>query len=396
MMRGHRGYLVKAQRSIFFSIVILFSVGCSKAQFSSSKEAALGKSVFTDDVNDGINQPDGSGDDTDGHVRQPSREEDMGQVRQPDGTPDEVDVILVCSDSRSAKSANFKRAAAQNLPVQLMIDGKACTSDLAKIKGLLTKKSITVADARAICPAAAPTDNIFSSVSLVIDGKEWNASMRGTLEVLYARNKQTQPEEEAADALCDQHSSPLVIHIGSDPNRPQPIALSSQADGVDFDLLGDSLGHESVRISWFTNHDYGLLALPDRHGKVKGIDQLFGNNTVGPDGLFSENGYAALAKYDGTTADGAFRLASADGVIDQRDAVYNRLRVWVDLNLDGVAQTRELIPLRRAGIASIDLDFSNDYAETDQYGNQTLMKSVVSRFDGTLDLIFDLWFAYKF
>jgi hypothetical protein len=139
-----------------------------------------------------------------------------------------------------------------------------------------------------------------------------------------------------------------------------------------------------------------LLALPDENGQVTSIDQLFGNSTVGPDGRFADNGYQALAKYDGTTADGYFQVAEADGFIDSRDPVYRRLRVWVDENLDGVAQASELIPLHRERIAAIDLDYSSDYAETDVYGNQTMMKSVVRHFDGSLDLIFDLWFAYQF
>jgi hypothetical protein len=45
-------------------------------------------------------------------------------------------------------------------------------------------------------------------------------------------------------------------------------------------------------------------------------------------------------------------------------------------------------------VAVIDLHFDNRYKEQDQYGNQTLMKSVVQMEDGKMHLLFDLWFRY--
>ena len=65
------------------------------------------------------------------------------------------------------------------------------------------------------------------------------------------------------------------------------------------------------------------------------------------------------------------------------------------MNLDGRGDAHEMTSLRRANIAYIDLEYSSDYAETDRYGNETKMKSVVGYNDGSLDLIFDLWFRYN-
>lgn len=380
--------------------------GCSAAKFSSNKQELLSKTSAFDygDYQGQINQPNAEGNgitqpgDASGQVNQPGGglfDGFGGFLHQPDGTDDEVDFLLMCSDNKSMFSTNFKRAVADNLPVQLLIDKKICTQDINAIKSLISKKSFSVADASTLCPGLVPEGGHWSNVSLVVDGESVTAA-RGSITVLYALNNDRQPADEAADDLCDRRSSPLVIHINSDPTNPQPVALTSQGDGIFFDLLGERSGHQAVKISWFTNLDYGLLALPDENGQVTSIDQLFGNSTVGPDGRFADNGYQALAKYDGTTADGYFQVAAADGFIDARDPVYRRLRVWVDENLDGIAQPSELIPLHRERIAAIDLDYSSDYAETDIYGNQTMMKSVVRHFDGSLDLIFDLWFAYQF
>lgn len=67
-------------------------------------------------------------------------------------------------------------------------------------------------------------------------------------------------------------------------------------------------GEPGIRSVFFPNQDYALLTLPDSQGRIAGIDQLFGDNTFGPDGAFAANGYAALAKYDGKTSDGRLDL----------------------------------------------------------------------------------------
>ncbi|MGZ3723031.1 MAG: hypothetical protein ACXVA9_08885 [Bdellovibrionales bacterium] len=377
--------------------LFLILASCTQTKFASEKgELLASQGAFTTN----LSQPgaDGNGiknnGDATGNLVQGGGDA-TGNLHQPDGTDSEIDLLLMCSDRRSGDNANFKRAYDENLPVELLIGTNVCTNNKDEIKAIIQKKKFTLGDAQRLCPALVPASGQWANVTIGIDGVPYN-SMRGTITVLYALNTQTDPPSQAADALCDKRSSPLVIHLTSDTSTPQPIALSSQADGVLFDLLGARNNHLPVQISWFTNQDYGLLALPDTNGEVNSIDQLFGDNTVGPDGRFSDNGYAALAKYDGTTSDGAFQVAKPDGIIDRHDPVFSRLRIWVDKNLDGKAQPEELIPLRKARISYIDLKYSTAYAETDQYGNQTLMKSVVGYWDGSLDLIFDLWFAYKF
>jgi hypothetical protein len=424
-MHPQRFYLV-------FSILLL--AGCSATEFSSKQAVLSSKSVFSpsadeysgqvrqgSDANGNIRSPastDASGwlsglvgslpkapnysnniyganaPDAGNGIQSPGTSGDAGDnVKQDDNTNDEVDLRFLCSDNESMSSTNYKRAVSQNKPVSLMVGTTVCTDDINKIKPLVQKKSITIADLQSLCPAALPAAGKWSKLTLKIDGESY-VSVDGEIEFLYALNKQIIPADQAGDSLCDQRSSPLVIHMASDVNNPKAIELSSQEDGIDFDLLGASNNYESVRISWFTNEDYRMLALPDAEGKVRGIDQLFGNATTGPDGQDADNGYAALAKYDGTSADGHFRLAQPDGRIDRRDPIFSRLRLWLDRNRDGVSQPDELVSLKAAHIAYIDLDYSTDYAETDQYGNKTMMKSVVGYTNGALDLIFDLWFAY--
>ncbi|MBX3022125.1 MAG: hypothetical protein KF799_10665 [Bdellovibrionales bacterium] len=338
-----------------------------------------------------VNQPS-SGDSASGVVTDPRTviPPPKTELAEPGG--DGVAFVLTCSDAYVKSKTSLKRAFAEGLAMTLSVNDQACTSNTSTIKSMIYKKGVTYADLAKICPSAKPASG--SVVNLDFANASYRSAF-GSMNIVYAANQDTSVASEVADALCDNKTSPLVIHVNSDPTRPLPIALSSQEDGVMFDILGAKNDHRPVRISWFTNHEYGMLALPDARGRVRGIDQLFGNATLGPDQKFAADGYAALAKYDGTTEDGRFQSGKADGFIDQRDAVYSRLRVWMDRNHDGIAQAHELISLRQAGISYIDLDFSTEFAETDQYGNQTLMKSIVGRIDGSIDLIFDLWFSYK-
>lgn len=382
------------KHGLYVLCVSFLFLGCNAAKFSTKAgtlaKAVMGPSNATGEGNGIKNETDGNltqagGGDAEGGLGQNGGgDEADGRLNQPDGTNDEVDIELLCSDSRSEDNINFKRAVAEGLPITLAVDKQPCTSSVSEIQALVAKKKFTLDDAKRLCPALVPASGKWASVEIFINGKS-TPSKKGVITLLYARNEDTSVDAEAADAMCDQRKSPLVIHVASDVNNPLPIALSSQDKGVYFDIAGRSNNHVPLKISWFTNHDYRLLTLPDSRGRVRGIDQLFGDNTVGPDGKAASDGYAALAKYD----------SNGDGTIDSKDPVFSQLRLWLDKDFDGVARARELSSLSSVGLVYIDLDYSTDYAETDRYGNQTTMKSIVGYQDGSMDLIFDLWFNVK-
>jgi hypothetical protein len=154
---------------------------------------------------------------------------------------------------------------------------------------------------------------------------------------------------------------PLTINLGS-----SPIALSSQANGVLMDLDGNgNLNQISwpllpAQVTFLVNLSNGMPS-----GGAIGPQQIFGNYTVGPDGQVAANGYDALAKYD----------LNGDGVINSQDAIWSELRVWQDLNRNGVADAGELLTLSQVGITSIVLPRASgnvvkENCQLDQYGNQ--------------------------
>ena len=223
---------------------------------------------------------------------------------------------------------------------------------------------------------------------------------QGAVFVLYDTNNSNQNSggRTGPGDICDSRGSPLVIDTASASNDPEPIELSKPLDGIMFDILGLNSfpsPNQPKRVSWVLNPQrYQFLVLPTKEGDVLSVDQMFGNNTQGPDGKFSENGFTALAKFDGKDINGDRQLQEPDGKIDAHDAIFSQLALWADLNRDGIAQPGELTKLRDAGITEIDLGYDPNYEETDRYGNQTKLKSVVKFEDGRVRLVFDLWFRY--
>jgi hypothetical protein len=194
---------------------------------------------------------------------------------------------------------------------------------------------------------------------------------------------------------CDAYnSSPLVVDMRSASEQRHIFELSEPSLGIDFDILGLNSTpsiHSKKRISWFQDPRIMPIVLP-KNGGVEGINELFGDNTLGPDNEFAKNGFAALSKYDGLRFKTMTRT-KADGYINKKDEVYFKLKVWYDRNLDGVAQANELFSLQRAGIETIDLNFDANYYSRDQYGNEIKYKSVVKLTNGKLKPIFDIWFT---
>jgi len=165
--------------------------------------------------------------------------------------------------------------------------------------------------------------------------------------------------------------SPLVVDLGRGVSLADPSDTETY-----FDLNGDA---DEERISCVK--EGAFLTLPDSQGLVHDINNLFGDNTVGPDGLKASNGFLALAKHDD----------DRDGIITSKDSVFERLKLWKDDNCDGVAARYELKNLESAMIAMIDLDYA-DMMERDAYGNETRQRSVVELINGRLLKIFDVWF----
>jgi RHS repeat-associated protein len=142
---------------------------------------------------------------------------------------------------------------------------------------------------------------------------------------------------------------PLILRLDG-----KPIQLTDPTGGVSFDLDGTGV---RKWVSWtHAGSTAGFLVLDlDGDGRITTGAELFGMTVGAPrhqKPAAAENSFMLLAAYDTPALGG-----NGDGMINAADAVFSRLRLWVDANHDGVSQPEELISLATAGIVSIELSY---------------------------------------
>lgn len=131
---------------------------------------------------------------------------------------------------------------------------------------------------------------------------------------------------------------------GSDKVRHDPLVLDLDGDGIEltdiadppvfFDADGDGV----ATLTGWIDPDDGFLARDlDGNGLIETQAELFGTGTA--------DAISDLAALDD----------NGDGVIDAKDAIWSDLKVWRDLNQDGVSTANEVRSLDDVGLLSISV-----------------------------------------
>jgi Ca2+-binding RTX toxin-like protein len=127
-------------------------------------------------------------------------------------------------------------------------------------------------------------------------------------------------------------------------NTWDPLVIDMDGDGVNADILTGQQVYFDLNnnglaeaINWVNSNDGFLVRDLNANGTIDNGGELFGDQTT--------NGFAALKTLD----------SNADGKITAADAAFSSLKIWQDLNKNGISETGELQTLTAAGITSIDV-----------------------------------------
>jgi hypothetical protein len=186
---------------------------------------------------------------------------------------------------------------------------------------------------------------------------------------------------------CELPNCSVIVDTARDGYR-----LTSVEDGVRFDLNTDGVPEQ---VAWTRpNSDEAFLAL-DRNGngQIDDGSELFGNHTpayADRADVTAANGFEALKFAEGPS----YGRSLFDRQIDARDAVYDRLLLWRDLNHNGISEPDELQPVRESGLVAIGTDYKNK-KRVDRYGNEFRQRASVIWEGGEVDDVFDVWLRWR-
>ncbi|AWK40593.1 S8 family serine peptidase [Photorhabdus laumondii] len=151
----------------------------------------------------------------------------------------------------------------------------------------------------------------------------------------------------SAMTTFNTYVDPLLLDLSGNG-----VHMTDIRDGVLFDM--DNSG--TLKRSGWADRNTGILVIDDGSGQIKNAGQMFSEYYGGKAGI---NGAAGEKKFKEGFGALASEDANKDGVIDERDPIWSKLRVWVDGTHDAKVDAGELKTLAEWGITQINVRASN-------------------------------------
>jgi hypothetical protein len=172
--------------------------------------------------------------------------------------------------------------------------------------------------------------------------------------------------------------------------RYDPLTLDMDGDGIEtisvnssYPVYFDFNGNEIKTNTGWVSPDDGFLVF-DRNGNgaIDNASELFSDYTPLYVGGQAADGFAALLQED----------TNNDGIVNNLDANWNNLKIWQDINSDGISQSEELFTMEEAGISGLNVAKSN-INQNFPNGNSIKGTGPYIKSDGTTGLMGNVYFA---
>ncbi len=173
-------------------------------------------------------------------------------------------------------------------------------------------------------------------------------------------------------------TDPIILDLNGDGVQTTRLTKSSTS-GVHFNL--DAKGF-AENTAWVDARDGLLVRDLNSDGKITSGRELFGNFTLLKNGNNAANGFEALKELDG----------NSDGVVDSQDVAFNTLKVWKDLDSDGITDTGELLTLNQGGVKNLKVAYTQSNV-IDAQGNAHAQLGGFTTTDGITRNMDDVWFT---
>ena len=187
------------------------------------------------------------------------------------------------------------------------------------------------------------------------------------------------------------YQSPMVLDMNGDGQLNLVDVWDDKGDVKNLVRFDMALDGRAYPTGWVAKTDAFLAVDRNRNGSIDNASELFGEyfkgDILGPKTF--ANGFSALQTYD----------SNKDGMIDARDQGFGELKLWFDLNQNGVSERGELFSLTSRGVQSLGLAYRDNRVRSGDYplvaGNEVRLIGSFTTSDGKSNLMADVWFKLR-